>query len=79
MSDNDYVNLEEASLLLGWRGHSGYFNSQQMGFPNAIHVEGQKKYSLKEIISWDKERPLGVSENISNGEMPIIMKNNIIL
>lgn len=42
MSSNDYVNLEEVSLLLGWRGHSGYFNSQQMSFPDSIFIDGQK-------------------------------------
>lgn len=77
--DDVYLNVEEIGQHLGWRGHSAYFNTQQGSFPKPLNVNGEMKYSLEEVIEWDKNRPLHVSDNIQTGALPIIMKNNIIL
>lgn len=80
LENNDFVTLEEMSVILGWRGHSAYFNTQIAGFPSpAVVIEGEKKYSLQEVIDWDRNRPLQHSEYIETGEMPVDVKTGFIV
>jgi len=58
------VTLSDLSHLLGWRGHSAFFNSKLFGFPEPVakNSDGDNLYIYEDIVMWDRERPLDQSK-----------------
>lgn len=72
------VTLKDLAILLGWRGHSAYFNSKLFGFPEHVGVtpEGEKLYIYEDIIAWDRNRPVDPSTINRTGIILIVNTDN---